>query len=103
MISAEEASGSEGETAISPPRRRRCRPLGHGVGHVFVKEGGLTFGRGFRYGEGMGWEPNAKALRMGWHPAAEPELPEDDETFHDNWRRVREEELWKDQFLTPGR
>lgn len=38
----------------------------------------------------------------GWHPAVEP-LEQNDETHHDDWLRMQVEELWTDQFLTPGR
>lgn len=73
--------------ADAPPGRRRRRSLPREPGSwVDVVQ----------IGNGIG-------LRMGWHPAVEPELPEDNHTYHDKWRRIREEELWKDQFLTPGR
>lgn len=85
---------SSHDPAESPPGRRRRRRITGGSPLEDIS--GLP---GLGYGEAG----NGITLRMAWHPAAEPETPEDDETFHDNWRRAREQELWKDQFLTPGR
>lgn len=40
---------------------------------------------------------------VGWHPASEPSESEDDDTYYEKWRQLRVAELWKDQYLTPGR
>lgn len=53
---------------------------------------------------GGGGVRSAEVMMMaGWHPAAEPDEVENEDTHHDNWRRMRVEELIKDPFLTPGR
>lgn len=113
--------------ADSIRRRRRRRPFGESPADgVPATSGGAAVadigarhdvGRlGVGVGVGIGTENVGSGLArcgslataprnvlMGWHPAAEPDDGDTDDTHHDSWRRLRVEELVKDQFLTPGR
>lgn len=84
---------------------------GDGTKWRTIPGGGLVAGGGKEDGGEGGWGGGVKAVGgrvagvdiVGWHPAVEPAEADDDETYHDNWRKLRVAELWKDQYLTPGR
>lgn len=71
-----------------------------GIGATSAGEKGFTRRR---EGAGAAGTGRGDALMAGWHPAAEPDAEDDEDAQYENWRRMRVEELVKDQFLTPGR
>ncbi|CAN0043740.1 unnamed protein product, partial [Ectocarpus fasciculatus] len=71
-----------------------------GFGGVSASSGSSGFAGGGRDG---GRARGVEVVMRGWHPAAEPNEDENDSSHHDNWRKMRVEELVKDPFLTPGR
>lgn len=69
-----------------------------------ISGGSASSGGGFASGgRGGGHVRGVGVVTGGWHPAAEPTEDENDSSHHDNWRKMRVEELIKDPFLTPGR
>lgn len=85
---------------------RRRRPEAAGAPGLGGIRGGSAGGGGGGFavgGRDVGRVRGGELVTGGWHPAAEPTEDENDSSHHDNWRKMRVEELIKDPFLTPGR